>query len=391
MECVAYKITEYDNEYNLKKMSQNPIENDQRIVMTLDAGGTNFIFSAIRGNKEIVEPTRLHPNADNLEKCLSTIVTGFEAVKKELKEEPSAISFAFPGPADYPNGIIGNLPNLPAFKGGIALGPMLEAHFGVPVFINNDGNLYAYGEALCGFLPKINGQLEEANSPKRFRNVIGLTLGTGFGVGIVCNNQLITGDNSNGGEGWLLRDVLSSETHVEDHISREGIRRSFATKAQLSIDEVGTPQDIYGIAKGINKGNQQAAIDTFNDFGTVLGEALANLITLIDGIVVIGGGVAGAYDLFAPAMIKQMESSYKLYNGELLPRLVPNVFDLESEYGINSLLNGQKKEIAIPGTEKTIIYDPFLRTGVGVSKDGAGSMIALGAYAFALNKLDQYQ
>ena len=67
-----------------------------------------------------------------------------------------AISFAFPGPADYPNGIIGGyLPNFPSFREGVALGPFLQEKFGVPVFINNDGDLFAYGEALGGTLPEV--------------------------------------------------------------------------------------------------------------------------------------------------------------------------------------------------------------------------------------------
>ena len=49
--------------------------------------------------------------------------------------------------ADYAHGIIGDLPNFPGFRGGVALGPYLEHVFGIPVFINNDGNLFAYGEA----------------------------------------------------------------------------------------------------------------------------------------------------------------------------------------------------------------------------------------------------
>jgi glucokinase len=97
------------------------IDKDERIVMTLDAGGTNFVFSAIQGNKQILNPIRLYPNSKDLNKCLETIITGFEIVKKVLKEVPVAISFAFPGPSDYPNGIIGDLPNLPAFRGGVAL------------------------------------------------------------------------------------------------------------------------------------------------------------------------------------------------------------------------------------------------------------------------------
>lgn len=367
----------------------NQIENDQRVVMTLDAGGTNFVFSAIQGNKEIVTPIRLNPNADDLAKCLETIILGFETVQKELFTQPVAISFAFPGPADYPNGIIGDLQNLPAFRGGVALGPMLENHFNIPVFINNDGNLFAYGEALCGFLPELNRTLDALNSPKRYKNLVGITLGTGFGVGLVCNQQLITGDNSNGGEGWLLRDVISNNCHVEEHISREGIRRSFAAKANVPLTKVGDPQSIYNIAKGKLIGNRQAAQDTFVDFGTVLGEALANIITLMDGVVVLGGGVSAAYDLFAPAMIAQLNSSFSLHSGGSIGRLVPRVFDFESPEGKLSLAQTEQTEITIPGTFKKICYDSFLRSCVGVSKESTDRIIAMGAYAYALQMLDK--
>ena len=121
-------------------MSSN---DDKRIVMTLDAGGTNFRFSAIRGNKPVAETVAMPSNGDNLDRCLANLVEGFAQVKKQCPQPPVAISFAFPGPADYPSGIIGDLGNLPGFRGGVALGPMLEEKFGIPVFINNDGGGFA--------------------------------------------------------------------------------------------------------------------------------------------------------------------------------------------------------------------------------------------------------
>ena len=97
--------------------------NDNRIVMTLDAGGTNFVFSAIQSEKNIIDEITLPSDGDNLNKCLNNIVEGFNEVISKLSSKPVAISFAFPGPADYPNGIIGDLTNLPSFRGGVALGP----------------------------------------------------------------------------------------------------------------------------------------------------------------------------------------------------------------------------------------------------------------------------
>ena len=134
---------------------------DKRVVITLDAGGTNFVFGAMQANKFIVEPVSMPSNAHDLDLCLSTMVKGFRDVISKLDRKPVAISFAFPGPADYPNGIIGGyLPNFPSFRNGVALGPFLEDMFGIPVFINNDGDLYAFGEALGGALPEINRRLE---------------------------------------------------------------------------------------------------------------------------------------------------------------------------------------------------------------------------------------
>ncbi len=167
-------------------------DKDKRIVMTLDAGGTNFRFSAMRANKPVVETVILPSNGDNLENCLANIIAGFTLIKKQCPAPPIAISFAFPGPADYPAGIIGDLGNLPGFRGGVALGPMLEEKFSIPTFINNDGDLFAYGEAIAGFLPFVNGLLEKAGSPKRYKNLFGVTLGTGFGGGIVRNSELFT-------------------------------------------------------------------------------------------------------------------------------------------------------------------------------------------------------
>jgi len=131
-------------------------EKDSRIVLTLDAGGTNFVFSAIQANQEIVTPVRLPAETKVLDQSLQVIESGFRKVLEQLDQPPVAISFAFPGPADYPNGIIDNVGNLPAFAGGVALGPFLEERFGLPTFINNDGDLFVYGEAIGGLLPKVN-------------------------------------------------------------------------------------------------------------------------------------------------------------------------------------------------------------------------------------------
>lgn len=151
-------------------------EYDKRVVLTLDAGGTNFVFSAIQGNNEMISPIGLPAVSDNLDECLEVLVKGFDRVIAAIPVPPVAISFAFPGPADYENGIIGDLPNFPSFRGGVALGPFLKHKYGIPVFIENDGNLFAYGEALSGALPMINRELSLAGCSREYKNLIGPTL-----------------------------------------------------------------------------------------------------------------------------------------------------------------------------------------------------------------------
>jgi len=360
---------------------------DKRIVMTLDAGGTNFVFSAIQGNQQIIQEIILPSNADNLDKCLYNIVEGFTKVKEKLQSEPVAISFAFPGPADYPKGIIGDLPNLPAFHGGVALGPMLEDKFHLPVFINNDGDLYAYGEAIAGYLPYINNMLEKAGSPKKYKNLLGLTLGTGFGAGIVRDGNLFIGDNSIAGEIWLLRDKLNPATHIEEHASIRGVRKVYAREAKIKFENSPSPKEIYEICLGQKEGNKQAALKAFQQMAEVAGDAISNAITLIDGIVVIGGGLSGASDIFLPYIIKEMGSYYTRPDGTRFPRLVANVYNLEDKDDLNRFLRGSTKEITVYGTNKTIKYDSEMRIGVGISKIGTSKAISIGAYAFALNSL----
>lgn len=363
------------------------VKNDQRIVLTLDAGGTNFVFSAIQNCQNIIDPISLSSNGDHLDKCLQTIVDGFRKVQSQLSEKAVAISFAFPGPADYPNGIIGDLGNLPAFRGGVALGPYLEEEFNVPVFINNDGNLYAYGEALNGFLPFLNNALKASGNPKQFKNLIGITLGTGFGAGIVQDGNLLIGDNSNAAEVWLFRDIHNPHRNIEESISIRAIQKTYAEESGMPATDF-SPKDIFDIAKGEKEGDAKAAVKAFENMGRALGEAIANLSTIIDGVVVLGGGLAGAHSLFLPSVIKAMNASYQWENNEN-PRLATANYNLEDEANFQKFMQGKHRQLKIPASYKMISYDPEKRIGVGVSKMGTSEAIAIGAYVFALNQLDK--
>ena len=357
----------------------------KHIVMTLDAGGTGLKFSAIRGDQLLVGPTSLPSEADNLDRCLRNIVDGFESVRRLLPAPPAAISFAFPGPADYPAGIISNVGNLPAFRGGVALGPFLEAKFGIPVFINNDGDLFAYGEAIAGLLPYVNRLLLEAGSPKCYRNLIGLTLGTGLGGGIVRDGELLIGDNSNAGEAWLLRNILDPTVNAEEGASIRAVRRVYAGECGIPVEEAPEPKVIFEIGMGSVAGNREAAIEAFRRLGEVAGDVLAQAITLVDGLAVIGGGLAGASPLFLSPLVAALNSTFPGTSGTR--RLVQRVFNLDVPEERDAFLRGDVREITVPGSTRKIRYDPMQRTAVGLSRLGTSEAVAIGAYAYALRRL----
>jgi glucokinase len=360
-----------------------PFENDRRIVMTLDAGGTNLNFGAQRGAEMLVEGLSIPSEAGNLDRCLGAIVRGFERVKQALPEPPAAISFAFPGPADYPRGIIGDLPNLPAFRGGIALGPMLEERFGIPVFINNDGDLFVYGEAIAGFLPYVNGLLEQAGSPKRYRNLFGITLGTGLGGGLSHNGELYLGDNSIAAEAWLLRHKLAPCINAEEGASIRAVRRVYAQTAGISFENAPDPEAIFEIGMGRAEGNCAAAREAYRQLGEVAGDVLAQALTLVDGLAVIGGGISGAHPLFLPALLDAVNGQYE--GG--LRRLCARAYNMEDAGQRDTFVRGEAREIGVPHSSRRIAYDPLARVAIGISRLGTSRAVAIGAYAFALRRL----
>lgn len=362
-------------------------EYDKRIVLTLDAGGTNFVFSAIQACKEIIEPICIPAISDNIESCLSILVQGFNEVKAKLDASPVAISFAFPGPADYEHGIIGDLPNFPAFRGGVALGAYLEKKFAVPVYINNDGNLFAYGEALVGALPQINAQLKAAGNPKRYKNLLGLTLGTGFGAGVVINNELLTGDNGCGGDVWIFRNCYYQDKLVEENVSIRAVKRVYQELARCTYDSL-TPKDIYDIAEGKIEGDKNAAISSFSMLGKAAGNAVNYALTLIDGVVVIGGGLSGAAKYIMPSFMETLREQIGTFSGESFPILQMKPYYLNNQDELTHFLTMETSEVQVPESDDKVTYYSEKKTGIVLSPLGANVAISMGAYAFALYQLD---
>ncbi len=363
------------NSFTTKTSNPNPV------VLTLDAGGTNFVFSAwqsVNGIPQLVgESFTCAAETQDLKKSLDCLVYGFQKVQKNSPESPAAISFAFPGPADYESGVTYNHgTNLPAYKGGVALGPYLQRIFNLPVFLNNDGDLFTYGEAQFGLLQKINSQLQK-NGDRPLKNLVGVTLGTGFGGGLYANGQMYRGDNFNGLEVWTIRNALEPENYLEEAISRRAIEKMYP--GQLSVKELAM------VARGEMPGDLPQARLAFEKMGQVLGNTLADFATIFDANIVIGGGLARANDLFYPAMFSEMRRTFLAGNNK--GRIVQEVYNLDNPQEFENYFSDRSEKVEVYGFESYVTANAKKRIGVGRSLLGTNQATSIGAYAYALSVL----
>lgn len=351
------------------------------IVLTLDAGGSKFVFSALKDGKVVGEPREIPSNGHDLDKCLLGMIDGFKQLQQSLNEPIDAISFAFPGPADYREGIIGNTENLKGFRGGVPLKAMLENIFHVPVFINNDGDLYTYGESLAGVLPQINERLRLAGNKKQYKNVVGLTVGSGFGGGFVHDKTLITGDNITACEIWKMSNRLDPDRNCEELIAIRALRRLYSEYSKIPFDETPMPREIYHIGKGDIeglKGDAVAAKKAFYRMGEFLGDAIANMITLFDGIVVIGGGVSKAREFIIPGVESELKHKFAT-----LSRTTQQIYCLNDSKQFDEFLKSDSKTLKVPLSDKTVEYSCTPKCGYVFSTYNTSAMISIGAYHFA--------
>jgi glucokinase len=205
----------------------------------------------------------------------------------------------------------------------------------------------------------------------------------------VRDGELFLGDNSLGAEIWLLRNKLNPQTWVEEAAGIRAVRRVYAEKAAIAFAESPEPKVIFAIGQGEHPGDKAAAREAFRQLGEVVGDAMAQVLTIVDGLAVVGGGLSGAWRLFSSALMAELNSSYARPNEESLRRLIPEAFDLEDAGQLRQFLQTTTHEIAVPGSSRRAIYEPRPRIGVGLSRLGTTEAVAIGAYAFALRKIDQ--
>jgi glucokinase len=198
------------------------------------------------------------------------------------------VGIGAPGIIDVEKGFIYYLPNITGWK-NFPLKDILRNKLNLPVFVDNDANVFALAEARLG---AAKGKLR----------AIFLTLGTGLGGAVIWNGKILEGKTSSSELGHIplsLEGKLCScggrgciETFVGNKYLLERYKQLKSNKT--SVREV---KDIFGLAlKG-----EKAAVLVWKEFSIALGKFLAGMVNVFNPqLIVFGGGVAGAFRLFTP-------------------------------------------------------------------------------------------
>ena len=242
----------------------------------VDLGGTNFKAGRVSDGKIDLEASNpVHQNFTESE--LFTIL--FATIDALITKNTTAIGVGVPGIVDPDTGIIYDIINLPAWE-TIPLRDILEGRYSIPVHLNNDANCFAKGEYIYG-------------AGKAYNNFVGLSIGTGLGMGIIIERKLHNGLFFGAGEIGM---VTYKDSIIEYYVSSLFFERNFnATAKELSL--LATQGDA-------------TALQAYREFGLHLGNAINNINYMIaPEAIVLGGSISKAFPLFK----KSMEETLKTF------------------------------------------------------------------------------
>ncbi len=250
-----------------------------RTVLGIDLGATKIACGLVREDGSlqseiVVEATGAVSAEQTAQNVLRAIEQALEQGGVGV-EALAGIGLGSAGPIDA-NGTFGDVDTLPHLH-GFALGEVIRRCYPTRLAVDNDANCFALAEATFGA-----GRGEAV--------VVGITLGTGLGCGIVLDGRIFAGTTGNGGEvGRCLLEGLM----FDEALSGAGVARIFG---EISGQQRRAEQ-IQALAE---REKDPAALQAWGAYGAKLGAALGIIAALLDpGVIVLGGSVAAAFPWFS--------------------------------------------------------------------------------------------
>lgn len=238
-------------------------------VLGIDIGGTSIVGGKIEDGRIVGQSkagTRASEGGDVSLGVLKSVVA--ELVDGQTR----AIGVGVPSVVDRKTGIAYNVQNIAGWD-EVDIRGILEREFGLPVFVDNDANCFAFGEKIFG-------------KGREFSNFVGVTLGTGVGSGIISAGRLLPDANCGSGEFGEVR--------------IGGVKFDDWCGSHFFPDETGmSGAELSALAR---KGDAKA-LKAFEEYGRRLSELVKLIVLVLDPeAVIFGGSIAKSFGFFGDAI-----------------------------------------------------------------------------------------
>lgn len=298
----------------------------KRTAIGLDIGGTKISAAKLNTQTGIESFNKTQTPADG--RAFIGAILELVTPYLEGDEKPECLGIATAGTVNSTTGeIFGATGNLPALRQIGSLKELLEKQLEIPVFVENDANAAAYGEARAG-------------AAIGFNDVLMITLGTGVGTGFLVNNQMVRGAHFSAGEGghiaiaknkqrlctcgrWDCWETFASGTGFTKtaHLELEAApnaKSSLIMKAGKPINKVTS----YDVIEAFKQGDFIAQ-DVMRRWHEDIAIGLGSLLNVLDPeITVVGGGMAQVVDF---DLLSQLTQERSMYNPiKLVPAQLEN-------------------------------------------------------------------
>jgi glucokinase len=248
---------------------------DNQQVIGIDLGGTQ-VRAGIVNEKNVSGIISVSiPASGTVEEVLEVL---YQQIDSLINSSIKAIGIGVPSVVDLEKGIVYDVQNIPSWK-EVNLKSRMEDRYLLPVLINNDANCFALGEKYFG-----KGQ--------QVHSMIGLSIGTGLGAGIIIQDKLYAGINCGAGE---FGEVAYLDHNYEYYASGQFFKNFYDT----------TGKTIFQKAE---QGDEQAMI-IFEEFGRHLGNAIKMILCTYDPeLIIIGGSIKQAYSFYEKTMWERIRT-----------------------------------------------------------------------------------
>jgi len=245
----------------------------ERKIIGVDMGGTKIHTSLILGNEIISECILDTPAKESEKVVLDRLIRTIEQVYQPGCE---GIGIGVPSVVDWKEGIVYDVVAIPSWK-EVHVKEIVENHFKIPVYVNNDSNCFALGEKFFG------KGIDSAN-------FVGVTIGTGLGSGIIIENKLYQGVNTGAGE---IGSISYKNGIIEQYCASEFFASQGLDGEKLYLEA---------------KNGDQKALEIFNQYGKNLSEMVKIVLYAYDPEkIILGGSISNAYEFFIDAVWKGLD------------------------------------------------------------------------------------